>query len=583
MLRSRLRALPVLLAVALLALASTARAQVFGNSCPLTTGTPDTPDVIVGDINGVANYNTAFGMDAIALGTTSCNIGELWLNWFAGTTQVPVIGGGVFKYEVVNGSGRFEQLGQSWLKYAFFALSENFCCQTCNFTDGTHLGVGCSDPYTAARNGGQFGLGPKFSVNAHTGAHPPNAPAPVGGNNGRIQMLMSELQPSSASVRYFGEMMYVTPDDAAANHSDNNSSYRELTATFASTSIGYSWGTSGPTVRQRAGIEAWQAVDPAVVLTDIMVPEDSLAPFDGDARLILAHRVTDLGNGTWHYEYALHNMNSDRSIRAFSLPLHTGVTITNVGFRDVAYHGGDGLGGLNYDGTDWTGGVAAGTIRWSTAAFVTDPNANALRWGTTYNFRFDADSPPTSATLTLDQFKVANTVSVPGVQVPAPNPAFAAICSNATLGTDHTTACPCGNVGAAGNGCAHSFAAAGAHLEGYGAAPFDNVQLDAAGLPSAAFTLFMQHDAVGDVVFHDGVLCAGGTLVRLRGRNAAGGAALFPDSSFPNDATLTLSQRGGVTVGSGARRYYAAFFRNASTTFCPPATANVTNGWVIDW
>ena len=93
----------------------------------------------------------------------------------------------------------------------------------------------------------------------------------------------------------------------------------------------------------------------------------------------------------------------------------------------------------------------------------------------------------------------------------------------------------------------------------------------------------MQHDATGDQVFHDGVLCAAGNLVRLRGRNAAGGASLFPDASFPEDATLTLSQRGGVTVGSGARRWYAAFYRNASTTFCPPATANATNGWVIDW
>ena len=79
------------------------------------------------------------------------------------------------------------------------------------------------------------------------------------------------------------------------------------------------------------------------------------------------------------------------------------------------------------------------------------------------------------------------------------------------------------------------------------------------------------------------MLCAAGNLVRLRGRNALGGVALFPDSNFAVDQTITLSQRGGVTVGSGARRYYATFYRNASTTFCPPATANVTNGWVIDW
>jgi hypothetical protein len=60
--------------------------------------------------------------------------------------------------------------------------------------------------------------------------------------------------------------------------------------------------------------------------------------------------------------------------------------------------------------------------------------------------------------------------------------------------------------------------------------------------PATAFTLFMQHDAAGDTVFHDGVLCAGGTLIRLRGRAAGGGASIFPDPVW--DSTITLSQRG---------------------------------------
>jgi len=162
-------------------------------------------------------------------------------------------------------------------------------------------------------------------------------------------------------------------------------------------------------------------------------------------------------------------------------------------------------------------------------------------------------------------------------------PVGAAYCSNASLATDHSTPCPCGNTGAPGNGCAHSFSAAGANLSGTGAVSTDDVQLQATGLPATSFTLFMQHSTAGDATFHDGVLCAGGTLIRLRGRAAAGGAMSFPEPAFPNDATLTLSQRGSVTVGSGARRYYAAWYRNASTTFCPPATANVTNGLVLDW
>ena len=44
---------------------------------------------------------------------------------------------------------RFEQIGQSWLKHAFTALNNNICGFGCNVVwTGTHLGAGCSDPYS---------------------------------------------------------------------------------------------------------------------------------------------------------------------------------------------------------------------------------------------------------------------------------------------------------------------------------------------------------------------------------------------------------------------------------------------------
>jgi len=156
-------------------------------------------------------------------------------------------------------------------------------------------------------------------------------------------------------------------------------------------------------------------------------------------------------------------------------------------------------------------------------------------------------------------------------------------CSNDTLAADHTVPCPCGNAGAAGNGCAHSFNSQGAYLQAIGTTSPDTVVLSTHDMPASSFGLYMQHDAAGDHVFHDGVLCASGNLIRIRGRAAAGGASQFPDVSFANDSTLELSTRGGVAPGSGATRFYATWYRNASTSFCPPATANVTNGWRIDW
>jgi subtilisin-like proprotein convertase family protein len=158
-----------------------------------------------------------------------------------------------------------------------------------------------------------------------------------------------------------------------------------------------------------------------------------------------------------------------------------------------------------------------------------------------------------------------------------------AFCAGDGSFVDHTTPCPCGNTGAAGNGCGHSFDPNGARLEATGERLADDVVLHSSHTPHASFVLFLQHDAADDRTFHDGTLCASGNLVRLRGRTAVAGLAQFPDSAFAPDSSTSLSQRGGVAIGGGALRFYAAWYRNASTTFCPPAIGNVSNGWRILW
>jgi hypothetical protein len=76
----------------------------------------------------------------------------------------------------------------------------------------------------------------------------------------------------------------------------------------------------------------------------------------------------------------------------------------NIGFHDILYHSGE-----PYDDTDWTATVERGdgrnSITWQTSTFAENPDGNALRWGTLYNFRFDADFPPAITTATLGLFK----------------------------------------------------------------------------------------------------------------------------------------------------------------------------------
>ncbi len=245
-------------------------------TCRTRTG----PDVIVGDITGQTQY-TAHNLgtvgdpnwvDAASFGTTSCNLGTVWLNWFdAGSdnsNQHPVITQNLFKWtQNFDGASRFEHLGQSWLKHGFFALSNTLCCSTCSTTNGNYLGVGCADPYSSSRNGNQGGAGPKWQVNASNGYFPVAIGNPTGGTANstarRLRVKVAELQPSvttgSNQIRYFIESQYVTPDDALAGNKNNNASYRAVT--IAGTGNERSWTLTSSTQRQKPGIVAWYDTD----------------------------------------------------------------------------------------------------------------------------------------------------------------------------------------------------------------------------------------------------------------------------------------------------------------------------------
>jgi hypothetical protein len=259
---------------ALLFCASFASAQ----SCNSPVG----PDVIVGQINGITNYTNVGNIDAFSVGTDSCNMGNQNLTWIANSPNHPVIPQNMFRYKVVNGYGTFEQIGQSWMKHAFTALTQNLCC-TCNGQGGAVLGVGCSDPYTSARNGSQSestgGLGPKFQVNAHSGAfiwpyqfRNNSTYIPETSTTRRLQVHVDDLNPAlNPASLYYVEAQYVTPDDCNAGNQDNSASYRSCT--ISGTNPNYSASITGSTQRGKCAIRAWPVVDPGVTITDISTPE----------------------------------------------------------------------------------------------------------------------------------------------------------------------------------------------------------------------------------------------------------------------------------------------------------------------
>lgn len=139
--------------------------------------------------------------------------------------------------------------------------------------------------------------------------------------------------------------------------------------------------------------------------------------------------------------------------------------------------------------------------------------------------------------------------------------------------------CPCGATGAPGHGCPNSVHPGGALLTVAGQSNPDTAVLCATDMPATATSIFLRYTAPDvPTPFHDGLRCAGGALSRFGTQQAVNGTAFYP-GNFPN----TLSGISGTTPGSGATFFYQVFYRNASSTFCPPATANGTNLIVITW
>ena len=356
------------------------------------------PDVIVGAIPDISKYGSVVvngqTIMAYSIGTTSCNIGDELLDWFAQPdNRHPFITQNIYRIK----GGRIEHIGMGWGKHGFTALQGTLCgaCQAAS--SGTWLGIGCSDPYSSGLNGSQSGLGTRTEVNAATGVFPgtyntgmPAAPATIGR---RIQVNGNDLNPAlNAGATYLVEGQYIHSGDAARGNDNNNASWRSVTV-GALTSGAYTLtlGTAA-TVQQQPAITAWRAADAAVTLVNADVPSDG--------RFILGYKVSQNTNGTWHYEYAVQNLNSDRSGQSFRVPVPTGVAVTNVYFHDVDYHSGDA-----YVLTDWTSTTTGGAVTWAGGTFAQNSNNNALRFSTLYNFAFDASTAPVAGNATIGLFK----------------------------------------------------------------------------------------------------------------------------------------------------------------------------------
>lgn len=153
------------------------------------------------------------------------------------------------------------------------------------------------------------------------------------------------------------------------------------------------------------------------------------------------------------------------------------------------------------------------------------------------------------------------------------DPQFPSFC----FGDGTGTACPCAS-GAPGHGCANSTGGSGLlAASGSASVTANTLVLTATGLVPNSTALFLQGTAQQNgglgvpSASSDGLLCVGGTIVRLGAINAIGGTA----------TKSNVAVSGGIPA-SGGTRHYQVFYRNAAS-YCTPASMNSTNGVTVVW
>src|SRR5262249_19065281 len=122
----------------------------------------------------------------------------------------------------------------------------------------------------------------------------------------------------------------------------------------------------------------------------------------------------------------------------------------------------------------------------------------------------------------------------------------------------------------------------GANLtaSGFADVSADTIVLLGSGMrnSSALYLQGTQQDngGLGTPLF-DGLRCVSGSIVRLAVKRNVNGA-----SQYPETGNASVAVRGAIP-SAGGTRHYQVYYRDAAPIFCPPATANWTNGLSLVW
>lgn len=333
----------------------------------------------IDEVGRVGSYPT--GVEAVAMSTTSCNLGSVDVPWLAAMQEDhPMIAFLVAR----ESDGRLVQISdRSYLKHGFFALSNSQCIPCQHPSNGSFLGVGCSDTYGIGNNGDNYWLGPPSEIDPWLGTWQARCSffdvgltnLPCDGNRSYSRAQAGSLDAAGFRVRiqhpdldvpgasYYYAAHYVIQGEPEANR-ENNMGSRAMSVVQSGT--GFNVATGAGVYLDGSILRRW---------TGATLSSNTNGGNDG--RVYVAAKVTQVG-GVYHYEYALHNRDNSGGINEIRIPICSSSTISNFGFHDIDQN----------PGNDWTMSVQGNQLVFQA------PAGNALEWNTIYNIWFDSSSAP---------------------------------------------------------------------------------------------------------------------------------------------------------------------------------------------
>lgn len=286
--------------------------------------------------------------------------------------------------------GRFEQIGVSGVKHAFFTVNTN-----CGCDGGQVLFPTCRDKYSISNNHSPSHIGPREGIEAFTALwestgsffdqNGDGVQDTTSSGLGQNRMVVPEALLNQNQANYYLSAWYLIRDDINIY---NNMGHKQ----YDITPNGNAWLVS-PLSNYTTGPASDRYVTPNTIDLPAGTASQRLLQ-SGEGHVTVAVKVIDKGDGTYRYHYMIENHDYDPQIQAVTLPLASFSDLTEFVFVDVD----------EYAMNDWD------ATHINQQLTIQAPVDNAIDWGTLYSFSFTTNAPPVLGDVQLTGLQNASTV-----------------------------------------------------------------------------------------------------------------------------------------------------------------------------